>query len=131
MRRYIFPVLVAALVAFSASASASAHKKSPSKSKKAVPASPAAPAAPVDPGLAERRLIEIYQLVARSESRQALEQAQDLVRDYPHFQLAQLVYGDLLSARIRQVQTVGDVPESISMGAPPHCPSCATSHSCA
>ncbi|MEI7763665.1 MAG: L,D-transpeptidase family protein [Comamonadaceae bacterium] len=116
MRRYIFPVLVAALVAFSASACASAQKKSPSKSKKAVPASPAAPAAPVDPGLAERRLIEIYQLVARSESRQALEQAQDLVRDYPNFQLAQLVYGDLLSARIRQVQTVGDVPESISMG---------------
>jgi murein L,D-transpeptidase YafK len=55
-------------------------------------------------------------LVARSESRQALERAQNLVRDYPHFQLAQLVYGDLLSARIRHVQTVGDVPESISMG---------------
>ncbi len=114
MRRYIFPVLVAALVALSASASASAHKKSPGKSKKAVPASPAAPAVPVDPGLAEHRLIEIYRLVARSESRQALEQAQNLVRDYPNFQLAQLVYGDLLSARIRQVQTVGDVPQPVS-----------------
>jgi len=79
-----------------------------------VPASPAAPAVPVDPGLAEHRLIEIYQLVARSESRQALEQAQNLVRDYPNFQLAQLVYGDLLSARIRQVQTVGDVPQPVS-----------------
>ena len=79
-----------------------------------MPASPAAPAAPVDPGLAEHRLIEIYKLVARSESRQALEQAQNLVRDYPNFQLAQLVYGDLLSARIRQVQTVGDVPQPVS-----------------
>lgn len=79
-----------------------------------MPASPAAPAVPVDPGLAEHRLIEIYQLVARSESRQALEQAQNLVRDYPNFQLAQLVYGDLLSARIRQVQTVGDVPQPVS-----------------
>ena len=79
-----------------------------------MPASPAAPAVPVDPGLAEHRLIEIYRLVARSESRQALEQAQNLVRDYPNFQLAQLVYGDLLSARIRQVQTVGDVPQPVS-----------------
>jgi murein L,D-transpeptidase YafK len=53
-------------------------------------------------------------LVAKSESRQALEQAQSLVRDYPNFQLAQLVYGDLLSARIRQVHTVGDVPQPVS-----------------
>jgi murein L,D-transpeptidase YafK len=117
MRRYaFFPVLVAVVVAFSTSAGANTHKKKVGKSKKAASTSPAPLAPPVDPGLAENRLIEVYQLVARSESRQALERAQNLVRDYPHFQLAQLVYGDLLSARIRHVQTVGDVPESISMG---------------
>ncbi|TSA14500.1 MAG: hypothetical protein D4R79_03265, partial [Comamonadaceae bacterium] len=117
MRRYaFFPVLVAVVVAFSTSAGANTHKKKVGKSKKAASTSPAPLAPPVDPGLAESRLIEVYQLVARSESRQALERAQNLVRDYPHFQLAQLVYGDLLSARIRHVQTVGDVPESISMG---------------
>jgi murein L,D-transpeptidase YafK len=117
MRRYVFfPVLVAVVVAFSTSAGANTHKKKVGKSKKAASTSPAPLAPPVDPGLAESRLIEVYQLVAKSESRQALERAQNLVRDYPHFQLAQLVYGDLLSARIRHVQTVGDVPESISMG---------------
>ena len=117
MRRYaFFPVLVAVVVAFSTSAGANTHKKKVGKSKKAASTSPAPLAPPVDPGLAESRLIEVYQLVAKSESRQALERAQNLVRDYPHFQLAQLVYGDLLSARIRHVQTVGDVPESISMG---------------
>ena len=117
MRRYVFfPVLVAVVVAFSTSAGANTHKKKVGKSKKAASTSPAPLALPVDPGLAESRLIEVYQLVAKSESRQALERAQNLVRDYPHFQLAQLVYGDLLSARIRHVQTVGDVPECISMG---------------
>ena len=56
-------------------------------------------------------------MVARADTRQALEQAQDLVRDYPNFQLAQLVYGDLLSARIRGVQVVGDVPEPVAKSA--------------
>ena len=114
MRRYLFPILVATVVALSTSANASAHRKSSGKGRKAVPISATPPAPPVDPGLAESRLIEIYRLVARAESRQALEQAQDLVRDHPNFQLAQLVYGDLLSARVRQVQTVGDVPQPIS-----------------
>ena len=90
------------------------HKKSLSKGKKAAPASTPPPELPVDAGLAESRLIEVYRLVAKSESRQALEQAQNLVRDYPNFQLAQLVYGDLLSARIRLVQTIGDVPQPVS-----------------
>ncbi|MEI7536421.1 MAG: L,D-transpeptidase family protein [Comamonadaceae bacterium] len=114
MRWYFFPVLVAAAVALSTSVEASAHKKSLSKNKKAAAARAAPKAPPVDPGLAESRLFEVYQLLAKSESRKALEQAQNLVRDYPNFQLAQLVYGDLLSARIRQVQTLGDVPEPVS-----------------
>lgn len=116
MRRYFFVpfVLALALAVLSASASAGVHRKALGKNRKSVSASPAGALPQVDAGLAESRLIEVYQLVARAESRQALEQAQSLVRDYPNFQLAQLVYGDLLSARIRQVQTVGDVPPPVS-----------------
>ena len=61
-------------------------------------------------GVAEARLIEIYRLIGRANTRPALEQAQRLVRDYPHFALAQLVYADLLSARIRPLNAFGDVP---------------------
>lgn len=61
-------------------------------------------------GVAEARLIEIYRLIGRSETRPALNLAQSLVRDYPHFALAQLVYADLLSARTRPLNTFGDVP---------------------
>jgi murein L,D-transpeptidase YafK len=111
MRRYFFLVVFAVVVALSASAGANTHKKKVGKSKKSEATSPAPP---VDPGLAESRLIEVYQWVAKSETRKALELAQNLVRDYPNFQLAQLVYGDLLSARIRLVQTIGDVPQPVS-----------------
>jgi L,D-transpeptidase YnhG len=34
------------------------------------------------------------------------------VRDHPNFQLAQLVYGDLLTLQTRPVRTFGDVPEA-------------------
>ena len=69
-------------------------------------------------GLAEARLIEVYSLVGRGENRQALAKAQKLVEDLPNFQLAQLVYGDLLAARTRPVKAVGDVPEDIAKSAP-------------
>ncbi len=59
---------------------------------------------------AEARLIAVYRLVGQGHSRAALEQAEALVRDHPNFQLAQLVYGDLLAARTRAVRTLGDVP---------------------
>ncbi len=42
-----------------------------------------------------------------------------LVRDYPNFQLAQLVYGDLLAARMRPLQNLGDVPEPMRIAAAP------------
>ncbi len=114
--RWLSPVILFAVaVACSTSAGAAVQKKSAAKSKvrKAVPG-PVAPVPPIDPGLAETRLIQIYRLLASSQSREALDQAQSLVRDYPNFQLAQLVYGDLLSARFRQVQTLGDVPQPVS-----------------
>ncbi len=61
---------------------------------------------------AETRLIEIYRLVGRAETHRALERAEALVNDHPNFQLAQLVYGDLLSAQTRPVRVVGDVPDT-------------------
>lgn len=62
-------------------------------------------------GQAEARLIEIYKLIGQAQSRQALAKAEALVRDHPNFQLAQLVYGDLLTVQTRPVRTLGDVPE--------------------
>jgi L,D-transpeptidase YnhG len=63
-------------------------------------------------GEAEARLIEVYRLVAQSKSREALAAAGKLVRDHPNFQLAQLVYGDLLMVQARPVRAMGDVPEA-------------------
>jgi murein L,D-transpeptidase YafK len=64
------------------------------------------------PGSAEARLIEIYQLIAKSQGGLALAKADALTKDFPNFQLAQLVYGDLLASRIRPVKTLGDIPEA-------------------
>jgi murein L,D-transpeptidase YafK len=69
------------------------------------------------PGEAEARLIVIYQLIAKAETRSALTKADRLIADYPNFQLAQLVYGDLLAARVRPVKILGDVPETQVKGA--------------
>jgi len=63
-------------------------------------------------GTAEARLIEIYQHIGRSEHRRALALAEQLVRDHPNFQLAQLVLGDLLSLQTRPVRRLGDVPDT-------------------
>lgn len=63
-------------------------------------------------GDAEARLIDIYKLVGQANSRDALIKAERLVIDHPNFQLAQLVYGDLLAGRVRPIRTLGDVPDS-------------------
>jgi L,D-transpeptidase YnhG len=62
-------------------------------------------------GEAEARLIEIYGLIGRGQSREALSSAAKLTEDVPNFQLAQLVYGDLLNARTRAIRTLGNVPD--------------------
>ncbi len=62
-------------------------------------------------GQAEARLIEVYQLIGQAEHRQALAKAEALVQDHPNFQLAQLVYGDLLSLQVRPVRQLGDIAE--------------------
>jgi L,D-peptidoglycan transpeptidase YkuD (ErfK/YbiS/YcfS/YnhG family) len=51
------------------------------------------------PASPEARLHEIYRLIGAARTHEALVKAQSLVRDVPNFQLAQLVYGDLLIAR--------------------------------
>lgn len=63
---------------------------------------------------AEARLLEIYRLIGQGLSRQALERAQALTRDVPNFQLAQLVYGDLLMAQTRPLTSVGNTPTDMA-----------------
>lgn len=60
-------------------------------------------------GLAEARLMEVYKLTAQGRSREALLRTEALLRDYPHFQLAHLVRGDLLSARSRSMRGLDDM----------------------
>lgn len=68
-------------------------------------------------GRAEARLIEIYQLIGAARHREALKQAEALVRQHPNFQLAHLVHGDLLSLQTRPVRQLGDVPDTKAMAA--------------
>lgn len=75
------------------------------------------PASPGNHGQAEARLIEIYTLIGKGLNREALAKASKLVEEVPNFQLAQLVYGDLMAARIRPVKAVGDVPSDVARNA--------------
>jgi murein L,D-transpeptidase YafK len=135
MKRYFFILLVASALAFSATTQAGAHKKtnarasvaahhgSKHKIKKTAPSrlakSGLARLDPAQSGLAEARLIEVYQLAAKAQMPEALAKAESLVRDFPNFQLAQLTYGDLLSARVRPITSLGDVPAPmLKSGAP-------------
>ena len=61
-------------------------------------------------GQAEARLIHVYQLIGNGEHREALKAAEALVHEHPNFHLANLVLGDLLSATVRPVRQVGDIP---------------------
>jgi len=102
-------------LAGSALAAPPAKSKAKPKKTRAVAARPA----PRD-GQAEARLIEVYRLVGAGQARQALARAEALVREHPNFQLAQLVYGDLLASRTRPVRSLGDVPEGAgAQGAQP------------
>ena len=73
----------------------------------------------ISDGQAENRLIEIYRLIGQANPREALRKAESLVKDQPNFQLAQLVYGDLLAGRTRPVRTLGDVPDAEAKAAAP------------
>ncbi|MFS2036650.1 L,D-transpeptidase family protein [Polaromonas sp. CT11-55] len=78
---------------------------------KAVARPAAAPQRVARDGEAEARLIEIYKLIGQAAPREALRKAESLVKDHPNFQLAQLVYGDLLAGFTRPLRAPGDVPE--------------------
>jgi murein L,D-transpeptidase YafK len=108
MKRYFYALFIATVVALTTTVDAAASKKTHSR---AAPVLPVSPPKVAEAGLAEARLIAVYQLVANAQGREALAKAESLVQDYPHFQLAQLVYGDLLAARMRPVRSLGDVPE--------------------
>ena len=84
---------------------AAAHAAQPAQRKHAA-------AAQVRDGETEARLIEIYKLIGQAQTRAALAKAETLVRDHPNFQLAQLVYGDLLMAQQRPVRAFGDVSDT-------------------
>ncbi len=62
-------------------------------------ATPSLAATPNPRASEEERLIEIYRLISQSKFREALPRAEALVRDRPNFQLAHLVYADLLQAQ--------------------------------
>ena len=79
---------------------------------KPVPSRQKPPAEQSADGVAEARLIEIYKLIGQARNREALANAGKLVEDLPNFQLAQLVYGDLLTAQTRALKTFGDVPDA-------------------
>ena len=70
-------------------------------------------------GQAENRLIEIYRLIGQVRPREALQKAESLVNEHPNFQLAQLVYGDLLAGRTRPLRNFGDVPDAAAKTAAP------------
>lgn len=93
-------------------------KKTTAQKRKAVAAATAATAVTgthiARDGEAEARLIDVYKLIGQSRLREARTRAQTLVRDHPNFQLAQLVYGDLLSAAARPLRSVGDVPDALA-----------------
>lgn len=67
---------------------------------------------------AEARLLQIFQLIGQSKSRDALKLADKLVADHPNFALAQLVHGDLLVAQTQPLRSLGDVPEATVRAAP-------------
>lgn len=114
MVRLIFHVLLLTLaVSVGTGASASPHKRT--TKHKPEPARKEMPLA--TDGVAEARLIDIYKLIGQARNREALAKADSLVADYPHFQLAQLVHGDLLSGLTRPIKTFGDVPDTLARSA--------------
>jgi L,D-transpeptidase YnhG len=97
--------VAAGAVALSAASTASARSKKKSSASSS--------------GLhAEARLIQIYQLIGQSRSREALALADKLVADHPNFALAQLVHGDLLMSQTQPIRAFGDVPEATARAAP-------------
>lgn len=86
----------------------------PRKKALAPPVVPTPAALPRQSANAEARLLEVYRLVGDGHAQTALNKAESLVKDVPHFQLAQLVYGDLLLARTSALPAMGNAPASLA-----------------
>ena len=95
------------------------HPKAAKKRPVSVPAARAKDQPEVRDDEAEIRLIEIYRLIGQANTREALRKAEGLVQDHPNFQLAQLVYGDLLAGLTRPIRVLGDVPDTTARAAEP------------
>ena len=65
----------------------------------------------------EARLLEVYRLLRVGDSRQALVKAESLALDVPNFQLAQLVYGDLLLTRRGKLDALAVPPSELPASA--------------
>lgn len=114
--------LIAPYLALSASPARAESKarppaNAPAAEKQSLVPSRASRASAKREGEAEARLIEIYKLVGQASTREALHKAEGLVRDHPNFQLAQLLYGDLLASRTRLVNAPGDVLDTSARAA--------------
>lgn len=70
----------------------------------------AAQAAPPGP---EERLSQVFEAIESNRLELALGQVETLLREHPNFRLAHLVRGDLLLARSRPLQTLGDVVKTV------------------
>ncbi|WP_081699911.1 L,D-transpeptidase family protein [Candidatus Symbiobacter mobilis] len=100
-----FCLFLAALILAMGAADAQSKQRAPKPKPSSVQPAAAVSSSPMG---AESRLLDIYRLILLGDTRTALLYATALVRDYPHFALAQLVYGDLLQARSRPMQQFGD-----------------------
>ncbi len=112
-------IAVAVLLSFAPSnyahAASKKSKKNDDSSKVAKRSSPTKRAPPVNSdGQAEARLIEIYKLIGQAKTRPALALAEKLVSEHPNFQLAQLVYGDLLTAQQQPLRMLGNVADTMA-----------------
>jgi len=112
-------ILNMVLVALAVLASMPSHAVSPKQGSKPKPQRQEAPVVKDQDGVAEARLIEIYRLIGSAQNREALAKADKLVEDFPHFQLAHLVHGDLLTTQTRAIKTFGDVPDTVARSAGP------------
>ena len=112
-RPFAGALLLALAVTGTTSANALHHKRT----GKAITPRQEIPAVKDTDGVAEARLIEIYKLIGQAQNRNALAKADRLVADFPSFQLAQLVHGDLLAAQTRPIKAFGDVPDGVAQNA--------------
>jgi len=112
-------ILNTVLVALAVLASLPSYAVNPKQGSKPKPQRQEVPVVKDQDGVAEARLIEIYRLIGSAQNREALAKADKLVEDFPHFQLAQLVHGDLLTIQTRAIKAFGDVPDTVARSAGP------------